>query len=197
METPKEKTSRITREIEEERKLRHQQMDQSFKTQKQIRNSEQKEAKKEKQLQARVARNQKIRKLLEFVCSRNLLIFLFVIVALVLGILFWRTILDVLYQFWFLSIMSILRILKWIFLPLITLGLLWVSLDNSYRYNFLSKRRGAVFWWAICWILLMYFLWIFEEIQWNLEENRKWILALCAIIITWRIVVYTNQKKEH
>lgn len=99
METPKEKTARITREIEEERKLRHQQMDQSFKTQKQIRNSEQKEAKKEKELKARAVRNQKIRKLLGFVCSRNLLIFLFVIVALVLGILFWRTILDVLYQF--------------------------------------------------------------------------------------------------
>ena len=99
METPKEKTARITREIEEERKLRHQQMDQSFKTQKQIRNSEQKEAKKEKELKAREVRNQKIRKLLEFICSRNLLIFLFVIVALVLGILFWRTIFDVLYQF--------------------------------------------------------------------------------------------------
>ena len=99
METPKEKTARITREIEEERKLRHQQMDQSFKTQKQIRNSEQKEAKKEKELKARAVRDHKVRKLLGFVCSRNLLIFLFVIVALVLGILFWRTILDVPYQF--------------------------------------------------------------------------------------------------
>ena len=46
-ETPEQRTARITREIEEERKIRHQQMDQSFSSQKKILSSEQKEMWKE------------------------------------------------------------------------------------------------------------------------------------------------------
>lgn len=182
METPEQKTARITKEIEEDRKRRHEKMDQEFEVQRKIKKSEVKEHKKIKK-EEKSERKKYYR----------WLIIIFIIILLLLFIKMlqdnWIDIFEMV-MFW------LLWFLKWIVLPIITIVFFVWGWNTEFWEDFPWRSRLLVFlWWLLC-LWLVYLVWIFETIQENLEDNRKRIVPLCAIIITYKVIWYINHKKE-